>query len=456
MADGEAHGSGPSELALRTTVGQLEGYRERSLELFGAAHDALTEAHKFASMSFPSATKPMEFDREARSKSREKYVEEHRQEIDRRIWNHLVDYFGLEPLMDHQARTEFRRSLTENPPPATSENLFATFLDLIGDAGLIFRRGLSNAFSRLDRRFRSHDGFKIGSRIILSHAFGCFGGWSRDRDETLRDIERVFRVLDGQPQIERYAGSIVGRVNSYTARPFTVEDDYFKLVAYKNGNAHLWFKRDDLVRQVNKLLAEYYGESLGEGSDVAEPKHAPKTGIARNYAFFETPVKLAEEIIETAQIERGMSVLEPSAGLGRLAIPAKRAGGVVTCVEVHRSRASALLSAGVGEVMCEDFMGIDPGYVKKRFDRIVMNPPFDDGRDVDHVMHALDFLKPDGVLVAIMSASAEFRESKKHDAFRARVAKLGGKFIDLPPASFKESGTYVNTCKLVIGRKGWF
>ena len=35
------------------------------------------------------------------------------------------------------------------------------------------------------------------------------------------------------------------------------------------------------------------------------------------------------------------------------------------------------------------------------FDRIVMNPPFTNGDDIKHIMHALKMLKPGGRLVAI-------------------------------------------------------
>jgi 16S rRNA G1207 methylase RsmC len=84
------------------------------------------------------------------------------------------------------------------------------------------------------------------------------------------------------------------------------------------------------------------------------------------------------------------------------------------------------------------------------YDRVVMNPPFDRERDVDHVMHALGFLKPGGRLVAVMSAHTEFAESRKATAFRAHIKKLGGRFSDLPRNSFSEVGTNVNTILLTV------
>jgi hypothetical protein len=83
-----------------------------------------------------------------------------------------------------------------------------------------------------------------------------------------------------------------------------------------------------------------------------------------------------------------------------------------------------------------------------------MNPPFDRERDIDHVVHALGFLKPDGFLTAIMSAGTEFRETRKSVAFRAMIEKLNGKFRDLPAGSFSSVGTNVNTLYLRVFKDG--
>ncbi|MEQ8349820.1 MAG: hypothetical protein RIB84_01100 [Sneathiellaceae bacterium] len=88
------------------------------------------------------------------------------------------------------------------------------------------------------------------------------------------------------------------------------------------------------------------------------------------------------------------------------------------------------------------------------YDRIVMNPPFDRQRDIDHVMHALRFLKPDGYLVAIMSAGTEFRETRKATSFRALMEKMRAKWRDLPAGSFAHAGTYVNTCLVRVYADG--
>src|SRR5690606_26448115 len=93
---------------------------------------------------------------------RDGFVAEVTKQTDRAVWGHLIASTKLDQLMDRTERESFHRSLRDNPPPATAENCLATIERLMGEADLIFKRGIATAFAKLDRRFRSHDGFKIG------------------------------------------------------------------------------------------------------------------------------------------------------------------------------------------------------------------------------------------------------------------------------------------------------
>lgn len=71
--------------------------------------------------------------------------------------------------------------------------------------------------------------------------------------------------------------------------------------------------------------------------------------------------------------------------------------------------------------------------------RVVMNPPFYGRHYVKHVLHALKFLKPGGVLVSVLPASAHYDHKE-----------LEGRWEDLPVASFAESGTNIPTGYLIV------
>lgn len=91
-----------------------------------------------------------------------------------------------------------------------------------------------------------------------------------------------------------------------------------------------------------------------------------------------------------------------------------------------------------------------------QYDRILMNPPFSDGRDIAHVRHAFDLLKPGGRLVAIMGEGAFFQSNKRAEEFRAWLDEVGGTEEKLPAGAFTDPSlpvtTGVNARMVVIDR----
>lgn len=504
-------------LVPRQTVEQVCAFRDEAVRHFEIAFGKIAEASAAVSQAnqlweaaapgkpglWSSSTDEIKrFFDAVRLPDRDQYLRVARRLIDVSVWTHVIEVAGIEQLMDNQAKNELRDQMKYVPertnhrqeiinqdeidkmlPPVTPENVYATLERFQADAELIWRRGIVNAFSKLDRRFRSHDGFKVGSRIILNYFLDSSGSLysSNGKAEILTDIERTFLVLDGKSARASYAG-IVAQIhrenpNTYSRRnQFEVAGDYFRVVVYKNGNAHLWFTRKDLVQQVNKILADHYGEVIGDGmAKEADPLQEKKLTPAKHFGFYPTPDDTAERMLSEFNLlqpadQPRMRVLEPSAGTGNLArrcisrisVLDEWSGGreryrheyrfdnQVDCVELQPHLAHQLEAEGIyGRVYCQDFLQITPA-VTGLYDRIVMNPPFDRERDIDHVTHALDFLKPGGQLVAIMSAGTEFRETRKAVAFRDLMQKMRAKWRDLPPGSFASVGTYVNTLTLTV------
>lgn len=520
-------------LVPRNTIEQIVAYRDKALEMFGAAHALIEEAYSaevaaidMARRAFPGTNA---YNAAHEQQTRvimhpiaklpfDDYMSEKKRIIDLNVWAWVIERTDLEHLMDTQAKKQLReqmKHIIDDPkhpgqmiteaeaakgmPPVTVENIVATLEQFALSADMIFIRGMANAFAKLDRRFRSHDGFKVGSRIILSNCFGADGYWnyrSNERD-TLIDIERTFAILDDKLEDVRkqnreidkareqnrppgYFTKTIGAIDlarhgTFGARQTEVETDYFKVRIFKNGNAHLWLTRKDLVLKVNKLLAGYYGEVLGSGQTKEDDPLAPekaKTAPARYYGFFPTPETVANVILRDAGILVSKSsdrirMLEPSAGTGNLSKRCVtrardvdswgrdryRFDNIVDCIEIQPHLANELKAAGIyGRVICGDFLQVNP-QATGLYDLIVMNPPFDRERDIDHVLHALTFLKPDGRMVAIMSAGTEFRETKKTIAFRKMMEDMGATWRDLPPGSFAEVGTNVNTGFITV-RKG--
>jgi hypothetical protein len=125
------------------------------------------------------------------------------------------------------------------------------------------------------------------------------------------------------------------------------------------------------------------------------------------HQFYPSPEKLADICADLAQIGESDTVLEPSAGQGDLAafLPKDR----TTCVEISPLHCAVLKARGFSAVQA-DFLDWACRPDAPLYDRVVMNPPFADGRAQAHVEHAAARVKPGGRMVAILPASARGKE----------------------------------------------
>ncbi|EMB0053047.1 PLxRFG domain-containing protein [Pseudomonas aeruginosa] len=157
--------------------------------------------------------------------------------------------------------------------------------------------------------------------------------------------------------------------------------------------------------------------------------------------FFPTSAAVTEEAVDAADIQEAMDVLEPSAGMGHMADAIREQTGVEPDVVELSSERRELLEAKGYNLVGSDFMEVSG----KQYDRIVMNPPFSKGRDIQHVQHAYSLLKPGGRLVAIMGEGAFFQSNKAAENFRAWLDGLGATSERLPEGSFMDPALPVNT-----------
>jgi 16S rRNA G1207 methylase RsmC len=77
-----------------------------------------------------------------------------------------------------------------------------------------------------------------------------------------------------------------------------------------------------------------------------------------------------------------------------------------------------------------------------------MNPPFERGQDVDHILHAYPMLAPKGTLTAIVSAGVFHRKDNKTQGFRKLLEQSQAFVQQLPSEAFKSSGT-MTQCTIV-------
>lgn len=184
---------------------------------------------------------------------------------------------------------------------------------------------------------------------------------------------------------------------------------------------------------------------------------------AKYDGFFPTGDKLAARVAELAQLsgDEPLQILEPSAGTGALvlaAIERINAGSKIWTVERVPALSAVLdiLAEGhpgqVENLGTGDFLAYEDGEFSGpgEFDRIVMNPPFEKGQDMQHVQAAYSLLKPNGILVAIVCENCFYRTDGEYPDFRDWLASNGAEIEKAPEDAFTGTIRGTKTAARVI------
>jgi hypothetical protein len=193
--------------------------------------------------------------------------------------------------------------------------------------------------------------------------------------------------------------------------------------------------------------AQNLGLCSKQKSEIAEEENTGGARIAPSRAAL------------TAADVVGLTVLEPSAGCGALAVLAQKAGCVTLANELDPRR--RVLCA---QVLDQDVSGVDAEFIANAefahgVDRVLINPPFSSSKAragdstiaLRHAVSAMECLKDGGRMVAILPDGA----------FGPRQSKWLTKLLDqaqvrlhmaLPRAAFAKSGTSIPTRLLVLDK----
>jgi hypothetical protein len=379
-------------------------------------------------------------------------------------WRHVFQVGGFERIASANDKRLFEQMFAK-PPAFTEQNVWEVFSKYRDPRSAILR-GMAEVFSQLDPAFKSHEKMKIGmkglpKRVILS-SVGSWGSWGYDR---LRDLLNALAAYQGLPLMDGFELSLIlndgqalrdggefadpselrryqrilrsGQDLAEKPQTRTVPARGVWLKRFQNGNGHLYFTTGAL-RDINNALAEYYGDVLPDCPDERPAKQRTGTSVSKDLQYYPTPVEVVNRVIADGYSLKGARVLEPSCGCGRFMDAVRTAGGDVVGCEVDPVRA-AMCEAKGHRVMRMNFLETIP---TADFDHVVMNPPFFGRHYAKHVKHALRFLKPGGLLRAILPATARYDHGELDD--------LRPRWDDLPVGSFSESGTNINTTVATI------
>lgn len=253
------------------------------------------------------------------------------------------------------------------------------------------------------------------------------GNWVGDDDK------RISLSADFINQVIEKVGK-ANRKSSKIALPWQLESAYDRRNKLKRMGIETPAELRAAIREFVQIK-----ENVEPPSKVKELERKMVGRKGDGLDFFPTPASTSDEMIETADIREGMTVLEPSAGMGHIAERIRDAGFEPDVVEFSGDRRELLELKGFN-VVGSDFLG-----VTEKYDRIIMNPPFSNRRDEEHVRHAYNLLKPNGKLVAIMGEGVFFGNDKRATEFRDWLESVGGTSEKLEEGTFKDASLPVNT-----------
>jgi len=163
----------------------------------------------------------------------------------------------------------------------------------------------------------------------------------------------------------------------------------------------------------------------------------------KGFDFFPTPQHVAQKMAGYINPVPDMKILEPSAGIGNLCDAMVEAGATkdnITTVEPDCILREILSMKGYRLTPSSDnFMDKQlQQCFFEQFDAVIMNPPFSNKQDVEHVTAAYNCLKSGGRLVAIVSEGTMFRSDSKTASFRERFMPLLIVDEKLPAGTFAD------------------
>lgn len=379
-------------------------------------------------------------------------------------WRHCWALYKLGDIASADKKKRISH-MFEAPPPFTVDSIREQIGDLIADPWGSILKGMADVFADLDPAYKSHEKVKIGvkglpKRVILNGIGSTYGhGMDKARDiiNALAAYQRrpllthlEMSILERIPEALKDGGEHLDPFESHHAHRRRAEaGDPPKIVnvigrgiwlkKFKNGNGHLFFSPEAL-RDINRALAEFYGDVLADCPDADEDRPAPRasTAVAKDLQYYPTPPAVIDRLMGDIEHRlKGAMVLEPSCGCGRIMDRIRAAGASCVGVEVDRGRAEEARAKGHA-VHVANFLDVSPpDREADLYSLVVMNPPFYGKHYAKHVRHAVRFLKPGGTLISILPATARYDHGLLDD--------LKPSWRDMPVGSFAESGTNIST-----------
>ncbi|MEP0806548.1 MAG: DUF4942 domain-containing protein [Chloroflexota bacterium] len=204
----------------------------------------------------------------------EQMLREHLRELREETWRALINASGAEKILSVKRLDQFERWLKTDAPEPSEEAIYELlagggaqelFAEMVREAFDFLRPGAKWYGNRYKTNLRGRAA--VGKKIILERIIEVSQYYTHiyhQHRRHLQQVDKIFHLLDGKPfPYDEYASPLVAGLAQTSG-----ETAYFKWRRYRNGNLHLEFLRDDLLKKFNQLAGQLVDPAVGDGIAV--------------------------------------------------------------------------------------------------------------------------------------------------------------------------------------------
>lgn len=194
--------------------------------------------------------------------------------LKRDTWKAFVERLEIRAMLSVARAKELDTQLERGElPEITEASVFAFARGYAEQLDTMLQEAVEEVFDFLRPRgsqYKTNTEFALGKKVVLSYMVER-DSWSDKfrvnyhRGPMLTALENVFNALDGKGMAHKgYRSDLENAINATPKDgDGRGETEYFSFRVFKNGNAHLTFKRADLVDRLNKIAG---GKRLGRAA----------------------------------------------------------------------------------------------------------------------------------------------------------------------------------------------
>ncbi len=197
--------------------------------------------------------------------------------MQRGVWGALIERLELRKILSLKRIEEMDRQIEtgEGLPPISFDNIMAMLETNARQIETFMAEKVQEVYEFLRPRASRYVTNQRSNAVGLGKKVICTwyavknrydGGFevNYNGQNNFRAVDQVFHSLDGAAQSADHYGELVTAIKLQTSKiQNTFETPYFRGRCFKNGNLHLEFRRDDLLRMFNLIAG---GKRLTEGA----------------------------------------------------------------------------------------------------------------------------------------------------------------------------------------------